>query len=157
MLLCAADVDAIDPRARITRAERLGKQHAGQVQVSDELAGAEHFFSGVGADEAAVDARAIRRGGNGQILAEEFSRKQDCFFDFNIARTAADIAANRGLDLLTRGAQGFIQQRLSADDHAWDAEAALYRACLAKTIGIDFFFTRGESLNRQDGFPRKAG
>ena len=71
--------------------------------------------------------------------------------DLHIAGAAADVVADGEGGLLTGGVGVYIQQRLSGDDHAGDAEAALHGPRLTEGKDVDLLLPVGESLHGDDG------
>ena len=86
-------------------------------------------------------------------LSCEFYRIDDLL----VARAAAIVVAQGEGDLVAGGIQILVKQRLGADDHTRDTEAALYRAGLAERIDIQFLFLVGQTLDRLHGLTVHAG
>ena len=95
-----------------------------------------------------------RRGRLGELalFTKIIRREQDRVLDLFVAGTAAEIALDGFLDVLTRRAEVLIQQRFSRDDHAGDAEAALHRTRFGKAVLIHAHLIGVDALDGQHLF-----
>ena len=146
----AGQVDLFHTSSGVLGAQGLGVDHAGDLDIVHEQAGAQHLLLHVHAGEVCADAGLAVVLGNGQVLAEHLGGQQNGLLDANITGAAADVAADGLLHILTGGVQVLIQQALGADHHAGDAEAALYRAGLAEGVHINRTLALGQAFHGGD-------
>ena len=147
-LLCLAGVDGQHPRARIGRAHRAAVAHTLHIHIVGILSVALHLLRHVNAVHPGADGEIVLCFGD-LPLPQHLRRQQDTVNDLDVARAAADVVADGKRGLLAGGVGICVQQRLGADHHAGDAEAALHRAGLAEGPGIDVLFPLAEPLNGQ--------
>ena len=95
--------------------------------------------------------RARHQIGGGDLAAEEPAGQLDGVDDLHVARAAAQVAAQRPLDLGPGRARVRLQQLLGRHDHAGDAEAALDRAGQDERL-LDQVrpIRRAQALDRRD-------
>ena len=152
VLYRAGKIDLVDPRAGVLRIQALGVQHAVKIQIVGKEPRAVDLLLRV--DPLGIFVHVEGRGGLGELtlFAEVIRREQDRVLDLLVAGTAAEIALDGFLDVSACRVEGFIQQRLCRDDHARDAEAALYRARFSKAVLIDAHLPGVDALDGQHLF-----
>ena len=146
-----AGVDGENAGAGILAADRAAIAHTVHIDIIRVLAIALHLLGHVQSVDAAAHLPVFGGWGGQLALAEYLSRQQDAVDDLHVAGAAADIVADGEGGLLAGGIGVHVQQPLGGDDHAGDAEAALYRAGLAEGEGVDLLFPVAEPLYREDG------
>lgn len=156
MSLGLADVDLVDPGTRIFGVDPLGVEHPFQLDVVGIDAGAVYLLFGVDASGPLVHVEGLGGSRDGLALPEELRRHEDGVLDLLVAGTAAQVAPDGLFHVRPGGVQVPVQQALGRDDHARDAEAALYRPGLGETVLIDLHLLRVDALHRQHLFPCQA-
>ena len=146
----AGQVDLLHTGSGVLGTQSLGVDHAGNLDVIHEQAGAQHLLLHVHAGEVSADAGLAVVLRNRQVLTEHLGSQQDGLLDAHITGAAADVAADGLLHILAGGVQVLIQQALGADHHAGDAEAALHRAGLAEGVHVNRALALGQAFHGGD-------
>ena len=154
--LCRRRIDRQHAGARIRAAHRRAVQHAVQIQIVRVFRVAERFSRRIDAVEV-LSHDALEHPMRDVLTAAEHPRRQkDRFFDLLIAGAAADVHADRVLDLRRRRIGIAVNEPLCRHHHAGRAEAALHGARLGERIGVDCALARRESFAGDDVFALHA-
>ena len=152
-----AGVDREHPRPGMLGAQGGAHQHSVDLDVVGILAVAQDLFGHIHPVGPLAHAGDRRRLEVPAVLPDQPGGQLDGVDDLLIAGAAADIVADGEGDLVPGGIGIAVDEGLAAQDHAGDAEAALYRAGLAKGIDIDLTLPLTQSFDREDLLSLKFG
>ena len=142
-------VDGQHPGAGVFAAHGGAVAHAVYIEIVGELAVAQDFFLYVQPVDAGAQLPVGGRGQRNLALPQDLAGQTDGGDDLHIAGAAAVVIADGKADLLIRGIRALVQQGLAAQNHARDAEAALYGTGFTESKGERCLFKIGQTLHRQ--------
>ena len=148
-----AGVDFEHPRTRVFCPYGRAVGHTGHIPVIGIFTVTLHLFGHIQPVHARAELPVGMAGCRNLTRSFQLCRQFDRSDDLHIARAAAVVVAKGVFDLLLGGIWIFIQQRLGAQHHARNTEAALHRARLAVGIGIQGLFFIRQPLDREDVLP----
>ena len=146
-------VDGQHSGTGVLAAHGAAVEHAVEINIVRIFTGAEDFLLCVNAGHGLAHTGAALLLRDLPAAAEGLRRQQDGVNDLFITCAAADIVADGKGRLLTGRLRIHVQQRLSGNDHAGDAEAALHGAGLAEGPSVDLLFPVAQTLNGDDAVP----
>ena len=130
-------VDIQYPGSGVLGAHRAPVDHALHLDIVAVLAVSEDLRAHVGTEGALADAELVALFEHRvylRIAAENGGGESDALNYLLITCAAADVAAERDLDLLLSRVRDLVNEGLAGHDHAGDAETALDRADLAESV-----------------------
>ena len=143
-------IDGKNTGTRILAADGGAVAHIGQVPVVWILAVAQHLFLHVDAVDARAELPVVFRRFGDHALAAAFRCQTHSAHDLHIARAAAVIVAQGIADLIVCRVQVPVEQRLCAQHHTRNTEAALHGSGLAVGVGVEPLFFIRQTLDGDD-------
>ena len=150
--LGGGNVDGAYPGAGIGGANRRAVEHSVKIDIVGIFAVAQHLFLHVQPVHRRAELPVVGGVGGNDAAAQYLRRQLHGGDDLDVAGAAADVVAQGKADFVLRRVRRDVQQRLGAQHHARNAEAALDGPSLAEGVGVGLLLKFGQALYGQDGF-----